>query len=56
MQLIDPPSQVAAGPLAFQPFISNKRNRSLTSSNGLTLATTQGRQVSGKESMSGAGL
>lgn len=47
---------MAGEPLAFQPLISKERNRSLTSSSGMALATTHGRQVKGKESMLGAGL
>lgn len=39
----DLPSLVAEEPLAFQPLISDERSRSLTSSNSMALATTQGR-------------
>lgn len=56
MGLSDQQSEVAGEPLALQPLVSNERNRSLTFSDGMALATTHGWQVEGKESMSGAGL
>lgn len=53
MGLSDQQSEVAGEPLALQPLVSNERNRSLTFSDGMALATTHGWQVEGKRACQG---